>query len=211
MGVVGRGVRGFEWELIMKRLLAVAVGAMVLALPVACKSEPKANEPEKPLTYEDSVSGSVSAKVKAVSASNRTITLQDDKGEEETFYVDKAVKRLDEVKPGDSIKLEYKAVLTGELRPPTAEEKAHPIEIVSVSGKAPATSAPAAGAGRGVRIVTTVEAVDVPNMKVTLRGPLGDLAVVKGKKQENVKKLKVGDTIVITYVDAAAMSVVKGK
>jgi len=190
------------------------LGAVVLAMPVGCKSEPKpaaAKEPEKPLTYEDSVSGSVSAKVKAVDPATRTITLQNDKGQEESFVVDKGVKRLEEVKPGDSIKLDYKAILTGELRPATAEEKEHPIAIVGMTGKAPTTSAPAAGAGRGMRIVTTVEAVDVPNMRVTLRGPLGDLAVVKGKKAENVKKLKVGDTIVVTYVDAAAVSVVKGK
>src|SRR4051812_4028775 len=131
-------------ERTMKKLLAVVVGAMVLAVPVACKSEPKG--PEKPLTYEDSVSGSVSAKVKAVDPATRSITLQNDKGQEESFVVDKSVKRLGEVKPGDSVKLDYKAMLTGELRPATAEEKEHPIAIVGMTGKAPATSAPAAGA-----------------------------------------------------------------
>src|SRR5262245_48564184 len=147
-------------ERIMKRLLAVAVGAMVLVLPVACKSEPK--EPEKPLTYEDSVSGSVSAKVKAVDAASRTITLQNDKGQEETFQVSKSVKRLEEVKAGDTIKVDYTATLMGELRPPTAEEKANPIALVGVGGKAAATSAPAAGAGRGLRVVTTGEAGEGP-------------------------------------------------
>ena len=57
--------------------------------------------------------------------------------------------------------------------------------------------------------MTTVEAVDVPNMLVTLRGPLGDLAVVRGRNPENVKRIKRGDTIVITYARAVAVSVEK--
>jgi hypothetical protein len=196
----------------MNKYFRVVVGAVVLAaLPLGCHSEPKTEEPPKPMTYEDSVSGTVSAKVKAVDQTTRALTLQDAKGDEETYYVSPTVTRLSEVKAGDTVKMDYTAKIIGELRPPTADEKAHPISVVDAGGRAPATSDPAAAAGRGIKVVTTVEAVDVPNMRVTLRGPLGDLAVVKGRKKENLQKIKVGDTIVITYVEAAAVSLVKAK
>jgi hypothetical protein len=192
--------------------MAVAVGAIVLgAWSLGCSSDQKSKEAAstKPLTYEESVSGSVTAKVKAIDPEKRVITLADDKGNEETFTVNRSVQRLDEVKPGDRLKLDYKATLTAELRPATEEEKRHPIMAIGASGRADASAAPAAGVGRGVRVVATVSAVDVPNMLVTLRGPLGDLAVVRGRKKENLEKIHVGDTIVITQIDTVAVSLVK--
>jgi hypothetical protein len=193
----------------IRKWIAVAAGAILLgALSIGCSSDQKSTD-AKPVSYEKSVSGSVSAKVKSIDHASREVTLQGDKGNEETFTVARSVKRLDEVKPGDTVKVDYQATLSAELRPATPEEKEHPIALLGATGRAPSTTAPAAGAGRALRIVTTVEAVDVSNMLVTLRGPLGDLAVVKGRNPENVKKLRVGDTVVITYTEAAVVSLVK--
>jgi hypothetical protein len=195
----------------IRKLLAVAVGAIVFAaLFVGCSSDKKPDDAaSKPLTYEESVSGSVTAKVKAVDVEKRVVTLADEKGNEEPFTVNRSVQRLDEVKPGDHVKLDYKATLTAELRPATEQEKQHPIIAVGASGRADSSESPAVGMGRGVRVVATVAAVDVPNMLVTLRGPLGDLVVVKGRKKENLEKIHVGDTIVITQMDTIAVSLVK--
>ena len=46
-------------------------------------------------------------------------------------------------------------------------------------------------------------------MLVTLRGPMDDLAVVKARKPENIKRLKVGDTVVITYSESVAVALEK--
>lgn len=195
----------------IRKSIGVIVGTFVLAaLFLGCSSDKKSDDAtSKPLTYEESVSGSVTAKVKAVDADKRSITLADDKGNEETFSVNRSVQRLDEVKAGDRVKLDYKATLSAELRPATEEEKEHPIVAVGASGRADSSESPAMGMGRGVRAVATVAAVDVPNMLVTLRGPLGDLVVVKGRKKENLEKIHVGDTIVITQINTVAVSLAK--
>jgi hypothetical protein len=214
-----------EGNHMMRYVRALPVlGCLLAAALTACSSEHKAKEPapaaaaapktpaaapQEPLTVRDSIDATVTAKVKAVDHATRVVTLRDDAGHEETFVVDKAVRRLDEVSVGDSVKASYKASLLAELRPPTAEEAAHPLAAVEAGGRSPQGAAPAAGAAQAFRVVTTVEAVDVPNMRVTLRGPMGDLAVVKGRNPENVKRLKVGDTIVITYTEAMVLSLEK--
>jgi hypothetical protein len=54
-----------------------------------------------------------------------------------------------------------------------------------------------------------LKAVDLANMLVTLRGPMGDTTMVRARNPENIKKLHVGDTIIITYTEAVGISLVK--
>jgi hypothetical protein len=46
-------------------------------------------------------------------------------------------------------------------------------------------------------------------MLVTLKGPMGDTTTVRSRNQENIRKLHVGDTIVISYVENSVISLVK--
>jgi hypothetical protein len=201
------------------RALCCTLAALALALPGCTSAEkekpkpaqPAAAEPSTPPTYQDSISASVTAKVKAVDRAARRITLADSAGREETFRVGPEVQRFNEISPGDTVALRYRANLIAELRPPTAAEAASPIAYVDVEGRAPRSEDPAAVAGEGLRLVTTVEAVDAANMLVTLRGPLGDLVLVKGRNPDNVKRLKRGDTIVITFSHAMAVALEKAR
>jgi hypothetical protein len=164
---------------------------------------------QAPLTVEESIEVTVTAKVAAIDHATRVMTLRDDDGHEITFTVDKAVRRLDEVMVGDDVSARYRATLLAELRAPTADEAEQPMMAVAAGGRSPQGAAPAAGVVQAFKIVTTVEAVDVPNMRVTLRGPMGDLTVVRGRKPENVKRLRVGDTIVITITESMAIALEK--
>lgn len=193
---------------------AVLAACVVAGAMPGCSSSDKSRESaetraDAPLTVRDSIDGSISAKVKAIDHVTRMVTLADNEGHEMTFEVDPAVRRLNEVMVGDNVQAKYRADLVAELRPPTADEAANPISVVSIGARSPQGETPAAAAGQAVRVVTTVAAVDVPNMLVTLRGPMGDLAVVRGRKPENVKRLRVGDTIVITYAESAVVSLDK--
>ena len=42
--------------------------------------------------------------------------------------------------------------------------------------------------------------------EVTLKGPMGDMTKVRARKPENIKKLRVGDTIVINYVESTVIT-----
>lgn len=180
---------------------------VVAAQPVATQQPPA--QAERPLTREESVNIALTAKVKSIDLTTRRVTLTDASGDEVSFTADPAIQRLSEVRAGDTVTARYRATLLAELRPPTAEESASPIAYVQIAGRAPKTDEPAAAGGEAVRVVTTVEAVDVPNMIVTLRGPMGDLATVRGRNAENVKRIRRGDTIVITFAHAIGVSLEK--
>lgn len=192
---------------------AILAAALLTAAIAGCKSDESkkdtAPQAEQPLSVSESADITVTAKVKAIDYTTRKITLQDASGHSATFIAGDAIQRLNEVKVGDSVKAEYSVTLLAERRPPTAEETQNPIAVVAVSGRADQAHAPAGGAAMATRVVTTVQAIDLPNMRVTLQGPMGDSTTFHAKNPENVKKLRIGDTIVITYTEALGLSLVK--
>lgn len=200
-------------------LHAVAAPAALALVLCGCASDEKPKEAPapatatatEPLRVERNVETKVTANVKWINHDTREMTLTDKAGHDVTVTVDKSVLRFNEVNVGDDVVVTYFASLVGELRAPTAEEKAHPLVSVAGAGRAPKSSDPAAGAAGAVRVVTTVQAIDVPNMRVTLQGPMGDLAVVKAQKKENVERLKINDTLVITYTEGVVLSLEKAK
>jgi hypothetical protein len=105
--------------------------------------------------------------------------------------------------------MQYYVSVAGELRPPTEEEKRNPVVAVSQTARAPRDTHPAGGVLHVTRVVTTVEAIDLPNQSLTLKGPLGNSVTVRARSMENLKKIKVGDTIVVTYTEALAVGVEK--
>jgi hypothetical protein len=162
-----------------------------------------------PLTAEDSVLVSVTATVQAIDVAKRELTLKGPLGNVNSFTVDKQVKRLDELKVGDEVTADYFISLAGELRAPTEEERRNPISIIEGVARGPKGSDPAAGGVRTIRVVAEVVGLDLPSQTVTLKGPKGDTATVRAKKLDNFKKLRLGDTIVVTYTEALAISVEK--
>jgi hypothetical protein len=185
-------------------LLAVTAAAFTF---VSCASEK--STPGAPLSIQDSANVVVSARVEALDYSTRRITLRTPSGHATTFIVRPEVQRLNEVAVGDSVKVEYSVSVEAELRPPTAAESASPISIVDVVSSSPQETDPSGSTRRRVRVVTTVEAVDLGKMLVTLKGPMGDTTTVHSRNQENIRKLHVGDTIVISYVENSVISLVK--
>lgn len=151
------------------------------------------------------------AKVKAIDYTTRRVTLADSSGASMDVIAGSHVKRLNEVKVGDTVKINSTVSVLVEVRPATPEEVATPVAAVEVSGRASSVSPPAGGVGRALRVVTTVERTDAPNMLVTLKGPRGDTTTLRARNAENVKKLHVGDTVVLTYTEAVAAEIVPAK
>ncbi len=102
----------------------------------------------------------LSAEVTAIDLDKREVTLKGPQGNEVTLTAGDAVKRLDEVKVGDFVRVDYLVSVAAELRPPTPEEAAHPLVIMDAAGRAPMDSAPAGGVARQFKVVTTIEALD---------------------------------------------------
>jgi hypothetical protein len=163
----------------------------------------------EPMSYDSSISGTWTAKVQSVNMAKREITLQGPSGKSETFEVGSKVQRLNEVSAGDTVKLAWSATLHGELRAPTPAEAADPIRIYSYVSRNSTDAAPEGVEGTALRVVTTVDAVDLAAMTVTLKGPLGNRIDAHAKSPENIRKLHVGDTVVVTYSQGVVISLEK--
>jgi Cu/Ag efflux protein CusF len=62
-----------------------------------------------------------------------------------------------------------------------------------------------------VRITATVEAIDAARRLVTLKGPEGNSFVVQaGPEVKNFNQVKVGDLVVVRYVEALTLELKKG-
>jgi hypothetical protein len=178
--------------------------AATLALSVAAQER-------QPLSAEEAVLVSVTATVQAIDLDKREVTVKGPLGNVVSFTVDKRVKRLNEVKVGDDVTAEYYVSLAGELRAPTEEEKQNPVQILAETARAPKGTQPAGGALRVLKVVTTVQGLDLPTQSVTLQGqgPMGYCATIRARNVDNLKKLHLGDTIVVTYTEALAVSLKK--
>src|SRR4051812_29180822 len=81
------------------------------------------------VSVEDEILVSTTATVQAVDLEKRELTLRDPLGDVKTVTVDKAVKRLNEIKVGDDVTAKYYISLAAELRQPTEEEKNSPLMV----------------------------------------------------------------------------------
>jgi hypothetical protein len=181
----------------------LCVAALSLGVSLAALAQPGIPR----MSVEDEVLVSVTAKVQAVDLEKRELTLKGPLGNEHTFTVDKAVKRLNEVKVGDDVTAKYYVSVAGELREPTAEEKRNPLVVLDAAAKAPQGTSPAAGGLRVIRVVATVEGLARPTRMVTLKGPRGNYLDVRARDVSRLEKLRLGDTIVVTFTEALAVAV----
>jgi hypothetical protein len=159
----------------------------------------------------DAVLVTVTASVEAIDPATREVTLKGPLGNTVTFTVDQRVKRLDEVKVGDLVRADYYISIAAEVRKPTAEEAKHPIVVLDAAGKAPPGTSPAAGGLRRFKVVTTIEGLDRPTETVTVKGPRGNYLTARVADPSRLTKVRIGDTIVVTYTEALAISLEKAE
>jgi hypothetical protein len=184
----------------MKKSLLALYGVM-LALS-ACSSSPPARG--------EGAAIKVSALVEAVDVPARTITLKGPHGNVETFKVGEEVKRLAEIKAGDTITADYKVAATAELREPTAEEKNEPLILAQGADRAPADKPPGAAFARAVRMVALVESVNPTTQTFALHSPLEGTIAVHVEDSAAFAKIKPGQAVVATFVESLLLSVEPG-
>jgi L-ascorbate metabolism protein UlaG (beta-lactamase superfamily) len=165
--------------------------------------------PNKPMGRAEAMHASLTAEVTAVNLATREVTLKGPQGNEVTVEAGPEVKRLDEVKVGDNVRVDYLVAVAAEVRPPTAEEAEHPLVIMDAGGRAPSESAPAGGVARQLKVVTTIEALNRPDQTVTVKGPMGNYLTARVADPERLTKVHIGDTVVIVYTEALAVSLEK--
>ncbi|WP_298532958.1 hypothetical protein [uncultured Algibacter sp.] len=147
--------------------------------------------------------------IKEINKETREITVIGEKGELHTFTAGEDVKRFDEIEVGEVITFGFYKFLKAEFRKPTDEEIAEPLVAIADAKVAGMEMEPGAVVGAMVKAVVTIEVINLTYMYVTIKGPQGNYTTIDVEDAELIKKLHVGQVVIMTYGEAIAVSLTK--
>lgn len=160
------------------------------------------------LSREESVSIDLVATITAINPETREIQLTDGQGQVRSLFAAPRVERFDELKVGDHVNATITVSALAELREPTAEEIAGfgeaKIGVVRAQGAGPVSGSVA----EAVTSAVTVVGLDLIGRIITVLTVDGGLVDVQAQNEDNLKQLRLGDTIVVTYSASVVASVV---
>ena len=142
--------------------------------------------------------------VQAIDAANRIITLRDEAGNEDRYYVPRDVARFDAIKVGDKLNARYYESYVVQVRKPG--------EAAPTSGSVMPKTTKSGGAKPGGtmarQMTATVEVVSVDPAvpSVTVKTADGRTVVRKIEDKSRLEGLQPGDKIDITYTQAVVVS-----
>jgi hypothetical protein len=149
-----------------------------------------------------------SAMIQAIDQTKRTITLKNDKGEEDIYSVSPAIARFNELKVGQKVRLTYYESMVFQLLKPG--QTANPASYEAALNRAK-SALPAGSVATQEKMTVTVNSVDtaVPSITVTTANGRVITRMVDDKK--NLEGVKAGDRIEITYTQAVVTAVEDAK
>ena len=191
----------------MKSACKVLVIALLALSMFACSKTPPPPAPDTttPLTWQSSELKTTVATVTAVNLKARKVTLRSPGGRSFTIHVGKEAVNLPQVKKGDVITVTFSRELEVFLAEPGEQLNEQTVVLATAKpGSKPQ------GVGVAQTIVTAkILAVDKPNQLVKLEFVDGTDVVVKVQNPANIDKVKAGDTIAISYIEAVDIAVTK--
>jgi hypothetical protein len=188
--------------------IALACPVMAVAQEVKPAQEPKPAaitvlEDPSPVMY--GRSAKIKATVEALDLDVREITLKGPKGRLITLRVEERVRNLPQVQVGDEIVVRYHESVGLQLRRLEMGESVPYGETTADGAETVQSQTP--GAARQFTVAAYVEAVSPKEKTVTLRGPDGSLVDLYVRDRNVLESLSVGDNVVATYTEAAAVSI----
>jgi hypothetical protein len=149
------------------------------------------------------------ASVVSINHETREVTLQGSQGEMVTLTVSDAVDRLGEVAVGDRVSVVYRTAIQAEFRDPTPEELETPLVVLAEAERTSLLEDPGAFVGTAVRAVVTIKHIVLDSQLVTIKGPRGNYLTIPVEDKNLVRDLEVGEKVIITYVEAMAVDLMK--
>ncbi len=148
------------------------------------------------------------ATIQAIDATKRVITIKDEGGVEDTIHVGPEVKRFNELKVGDKIRVRYhESVVLQLLKPGDPVKGSTDAAAATVgTGKSPAVTL----ATQATATVSVVS-VDQKTPSLTVKTSDGRTITRKVEDRKNLEGVKAGDRIDITYTQAAMIDIVPVK
>ena len=144
--------------------------------------------------------------VEAVNAENRIVTIRS-LGRDEVMVMEVGddVRNLDQVKVGDRVVTEFQEAIAVDLKKGGGLEQGAGVE--ASASRAEPGSKPSGSMSETTTLVATIVGIDPDEPSVTLQGPEGNVVEVLVQDPKKLKKVDLGDNVVITFKRALAISV----
>jgi Cu/Ag efflux protein CusF len=143
--------------------------------------------------------------VTAIDRQQRVVTLRGQDGGELVVEAGDAIRNFDQIQQGDEVVVTYTEAVAWQVK--SASEGAPGMSEKSEVTRAKPGEKPGGTAGRTVSVTATITEIDLVKETVTLTGPRGNAETIKVRDPANLKKVKVGDLVDITYTEAVAIAV----
>ena len=186
-----------------KRIGLILMIALSLNIGACTSTTP----PKEELKVERSNVVTVSVTVEKIDLQKRMVTLRGPEGNLRTLHVGKEVVNLPQVRVGDKVEIDYAETLAVRMAEPGEVRN----EVKAVVGKAKPGQKPGYVEETETTVTATILALDKVKETATLKLVDGNMVVVQVQDPANFDKVKVGDTIVITYTNGLAIAVRSAK
>lgn len=166
----------------------------------------------QPKTLDAVAAGDVTtltAKIEAVDPATRTVVIKGPMGRTIAIKAGDQVKNFAQIKAGDDVVVKYAEAVSVALKSGVAGRS----ETVTTTGPVtnPPGAKPGVAIGQTTTIVANVESIDAKRSTVLLEGPNGRYVEVKVKDPAVMAKVKPGEKVEVTFVEAALIEVVPAK
>jgi hypothetical protein len=196
------------------RASASIFGLLLVATPLShlSLSNPAVAQASGMVGIGESDTFTLRATVKAIDLPSRMVTLVGPQGNVVSLRVGEEARNLPQVKPGNKVLVRYHGSITYVLSPRGAQL---PKDTLTAAGTRAAPGQMPAGAAAAKLVVTeTVIAIDQASHTLQIVDPSGGqvrtVAVTTPEGQQNMKMIKIGDTITAVVSEAVAVAVEPG-
>jgi len=171
--------------------LGFLLGTVTMSMPVAVIAGP-----QQVRSAEADVI-SAKATIIAIDKENRIVTLRGPRGNDVAVKADERVQRFNELKIGDIVTATYAQAVAVRVRKPGAA--APPKQADSVVRQPDNRGATIT---REQTVSVSIQEIDLTAPSVTAEGPQGRQYTFRVRDKNEIKDLKVGDKVDITYTEA---------
>jgi hypothetical protein len=145
--------------------------------------------------------------VVAINHEKRWFRLKDISGFTRTIEVGDEIQNFDQISVGDMLKVRYSETVSIEVFDADSAELGDVEE--ALFARADKGEIPAAIGAVVKTYVVTIAEIDIKNSQVTLQDKQGNTKMFRPRIPANLKKVKIGDKVVISFATALAMKIEK--
>lgn len=183
------------------RKLIIAMSALMLISAASWAAEGSAERVMEKPSISTSQTTVVTATVVAISQETRAVTLRGPEGEVHSFVVGDETVNLDQVNIGDTVVATYVQSMTIDVIDGDG--------TLSVVERAEKDAEPGMTEVEAVVVTATLIEIDFDRNTFKLQGPEGNVTEYQAANPENLKRVTVGDIVVMTYTESVGLSLEK--